>query len=221
MEITKKNLLSLIKENLNEMAMDFDSADRPNVDVTEPLKTGETPLKKVPLPNTGNVNQNFQEMLASERYKEVISNLRRYTGLNDVLSSNVHPNNRLMMMMMDAHNRIINIERNHKEELVELAIDLVCEYMGMTRDDINFNVSLSNPQEINIDDFERDQPNEENPEEVNVSPEAAEQQENEVELFVDLERLNLARAKQRLLNAIMQGASKKGHFLYHEVEEKL
>ena len=114
MQITKKKLLSLVKQNLNEMAMDFDTPDRPHPDVTRALSTGETPLKKIPFPKTGNPNQNFQEILASERYREVINNVRRYTGVNVPLNAN--PNQRLLMMMMDAHNRIIQLERQHKEE---------------------------------------------------------------------------------------------------------
>jgi hypothetical protein len=237
MHITKGNLLSLLKQNLNEMAMDFDSADRPHGDVTRTLSTGNTPIKKVPLPKTGREpNQNFQELLASERYKEVIRNVRRYTGVQDTLGSN--PNMRLMRMMMDAHNQIIRIEKDHKQELTQLAIDIVKEEMGIGEDDVNFDVKLVNTQEINTNDFERDQPNETNPEELNPDeydddeeddedqpqqPKQPQQQGNreEEQIFFSLERLNIERARQRLLNAIMQGASKRGHYLYHTVEERL
>ena len=46
MKLSKKNLLSLINENLKEMAMDFDTADRPNPDLQSKLASGDTPLKK-------------------------------------------------------------------------------------------------------------------------------------------------------------------------------
>ena len=232
MHITKQNLLSLLKQNLNEMAMDFDSADRPHSDVTSKLTTGDTPIKKVPLPNTGREpNQNFQELLASERYREVIRNVRRYTGVQDTLNSD--PNRRLLVMMMDAHNKIIEIERQHKEELVNLAIELVTTEMGFSEDDVNFKVQLIDTNQIDTDNFERYEPNEENPEEVNPNdhededdddeqqPQQSQNINQEEELFFSLERLNLERARQRLLNAIMQGASKRGHFMYHIVEDRL
>lgn len=228
MSITKKILLSLINENLKEMAMDFDSPDRPHSDVTRALSRGETPLKKIPFPSTGVANKNFQEILASERYREVISNIRRYTGVQDTLGEN--PNQRLLGMMLDAHNRIIQIERGHERELENLAIDVVCDYMGIPKEEINWKVSLNPPNGIRTDDFLRDQPNEENPEEVNPeeeNPQQPQNQENvenqqtEQQIFQSLQNLNLERAKQRLLNAIMQGASKKGHYLYHYVEEGL
>jgi hypothetical protein len=228
MHITKKNLLSLLKQNLNEMAMDFDSADRPHPDITGALSTGETPLKKVPLPSTGREpNNNFQELLASERYREVIRNVRRYTGIQDTFNSN--PNHRLMMMMFDAHNKIIRIEKDHKEDLIRLAVEVVCKDMGINEGDLNFKVKLVDGSEINTDKFNRDQPNEENPEEVEPGneeddePQQVDNQDHSTEeqLLVSLERLNLERAKQRLLNAITQGASKRGHYMYHAVEDEL
>jgi hypothetical protein len=230
MHITKKNLLSLIKENLEEMAMDFDSPDRPHPDVTGQLATGDTPLKKVPFPKTNNPNQNFQEKLASERYREVINNLRRYTGVRDTMSGT--PNMRLMRMMFDAHNRIIQIERNHTQELIDLALEVVSEDMGITKDDVNFVISLNSSDQIRTDDFVRDQPNQQNPEEVNPEEDGEEpemQQQNAggeaqqmgQEIFNDLKTLNLERAKQRLLNAISQGASARGHYLYHMVPQRL
>lgn len=226
MKISKRKLLSLIQENLEEMAMDFDTQDRPHRDVTSKLQTGDTPLKKIPFPSTGNQNQNFQELLASERYKEVIANLRRYTGVNDVLGGN-NPNMRLMGMMADAHNRIIQIESGHKDELEQLAIDSVCEYFGIERDDVNWNVNLlTRNDRIDTEDFLRDQPNEDNPEEVDpeedeFAPEIQQQQRGEEELFNNLKVLNLERAKERLMNAIVQGGSKTGHYLYHLVSQGL
>jgi len=226
MHITKKNLLSLLKQNLNEMAMDFDSADRPHSDVTGALSTGNTPLKKIPLPKTsGNPHNNFQELLASERYKEVIRNIRRYTGVQDTLSGN--SNSRLLSMMFNAHNQIIRIERDHKEDLIRLAVELVCKDMGINEDDLNFKVKLTDSSEIDTNKFNRNQPNEENPEEVEPGdeeqPQQPQQQGNseEEEIFFSLERLNMERAKQRLLNAITQGASNRGHYMYHAVEEEL
>ena len=66
MKLSKKNLLYLIQENLNEMPMDFDTQDRPHQDIQNKLASGDTPIKKVPLPKTGNEpNSNFQELLAS------------------------------------------------------------------------------------------------------------------------------------------------------------
>jgi hypothetical protein len=117
MEFSKKNLLSLIKENLEEMAMDFDTEDRPDQGIQNKLAQGDTPLKKIPFPKTGDEpNKNFQELLASERYKQVINNLRQYTGINTPLRT-VNDIMPLAQMMMTAHNQIIQTERAHRGEL--------------------------------------------------------------------------------------------------------
>ena len=84
MKVSKKEFLSLIKENITEMAMDFDPnmPERPHTDVQQKLATGDTPIKKVPLPKTGREQgepaHNYQELLASQRYKQVIQKQTKY-----------------------------------------------------------------------------------------------------------------------------------------------
>jgi len=67
--------------------------------------------------------------------------------------------------------------------------------------------------EIDTDDFNREQPEQGQPE--------MEAPELEIELYNDLEQLNLERAKRRFINAMMQGASKKGHYMYHLVPDRI
>jgi len=211
--ISKKNLLSLVKENIEEMAMDFDSADRPDSGVQSKLSQGETPLKKIPLPKTGNEpNQNFQELLASERYKQVVQKVRQYTNIQTPMvgMQNMMP---LMQTMMMAHNEIVQTEREHREELERLAIDLVMKEFGIEEGDIEFEAKIVGMGEIDTQDFNRDQPGQQQPE--------MEEVEIEQELFDDLQTLNLERAKARLIGSMIQGASKRGHYMYHYVTDKI
>ena len=85
--ISKKNLLSLVNKNLQEMAMDFTTADRPESSIQAKLAAGDTPHKKVPYPETGRQNENFQELLASERYQQVVDKLRLYVPNAPTLSA--------------------------------------------------------------------------------------------------------------------------------------
>lgn len=230
MEFSKKHLLSLIKQNLNEMAMDFDTQDRPSSDLQSKLAQGDTPIKKVPLPKTNREPQtNFQELLASERYRQVIQNLRRYTGNNDRLNG---PNGMppLMQMMGQAHYRILEIERSHKQALEQLAVKLVMDEFGLTEEDSNLIVDAKIVTDFQTNDFAREQGNQPNPEEVNVDNDNEEQpQQNinpqnaqhEERLFHALETLNLERAKRRMINSIIQGAAKRGHYMYHLVEDQV
>jgi hypothetical protein len=211
--ISKKNLLSLIQENIEEMAMDFDSPDRPDTGVQSKLSQGETPFKKVPLPSTGDEpNKNFQELLASERYKQVVQKVRQYTNIQTPMvgMQNMMP---LMQTMMMAHNEIVQTEREHRQELEKLAIDLVMKEFGIEEGDIEFEAKIVGMGEIDTQDFNRDEPGQQQPEmeEVNV----------ELDLFDDLQTLNLEKAKARLIGSMIQGASKRGHYMYHYVAEKI
>ena len=47
MKFTKEKILSLVKQNITEMAMDFDTPDRPASDLQQKLQANDTPLTKV------------------------------------------------------------------------------------------------------------------------------------------------------------------------------
>ena len=221
MILSKKKLLSLIKENLEEMAMDFDSNDRPDSGVEDKLKQGETPFKKVPLPKTGDEpNNNFQEVLGSERYRQLIATLRRYVpnaptlrGMDGVMS--------LQHLLMNAHNTIVRAESNHRDELERLAVDLVMKEMGIPEGSIEFDAKIVGMGEVSTDDFNRDENNEENPEEVDIDNDNDIDLGVEVNLFNELQGLDVEKAKRRLINSIIQGASNKGHYMYHLAPEKI
>ena len=233
MKLSKKNLLSLINENLSEMAMDFDTADRPNPDLQSKLASGDTPLKKIPFPKTGNEpNQNFQELLASERYSQIVNNVRQHTNYQGTLNgTEMGP---LLTMMYTAHNNIIRLENTHKEALEQLAIEIVKEEMGIG-EEVEFDAKIIGMNEIDKSDFNREQGPEQNPDEVDVEdgeedgeednqeqPQVnPENQEVEEELYIDLKQLDLERAKLTLINSIIQGASKRGHYMYQLVGDKL
>lgn len=207
MEFTKKKILSIIRE----MAMDFETGDRPSQDIQSKLASGDTPYKKVPLPKTGDEpNKNFQELLASTRYKEIVQRVRQYTGLSPetTLQQNL-PN--LMMMMYDAHNEIVNIENRYASQLEELAVDLVKKELGLDDDDFNFDAKIVGMGEIDISDFNRDMEDDPNIDEVDI----------EKDLYDDLGTFNLERAKMRLVSSMIQGASKRGHYMYQLVPQKI
>ena len=221
MKLSKKNLLYLIQENLNEMPMDFDTQDRPHQDIQNKLASGDTPIKKVPLPKTGNEpNSNFQELLASERYKQVISKVRQYTGVEAPMVGERGSIGQLSQMMMDAHNSIVQTEREHRGQLEQLAIELVMKEMGIPEGSVQFDAKIIGMGEVDMSDFNREEGNQENPEEVET--EDQEEEFNiEQNLMQDLETLDLERAKRRLINSMVQGSSKKGHYMYQLVPQKI
>jgi hypothetical protein len=218
MQFSKKKLLSLIQENLNEMPMDFDSQDRPDQGVQDKLAAGETPLQKIPFPKTGEEpNKNFQELLASERYKQVVEKMRQYTGTNATVSG-MQGMTPLMQQMMSAHNQILSFEQNHRRELEALAVDLVKKELGIPDGSVQYDARIIGMGEFNPEDFNHDE------EEQGGEEEGGEEEMNfgnEIEIVNDLEKLDLEKAKRRFINTIIQGASKRGHYMYHYVEDRV
>lgn len=208
MKITKKELLLRLQENLNEMPIKYDSEDRPSSDIERDLSTRETPFKKVNLPkDVEEPYTNFEELLASKRYQEIVNNVRQYTGLPR-LSPDQRTIGTLLNTMGMAQSRVQQIESRHKRQLEQLAIELVMKEMGVEEGDIVYEATIEIPdsegfQETSSEDME--------PEEIEL----------EKELYDELEDLTLERAKRRLINAMMAGSSSKGHYMYHYAADKL
>ncbi len=206
MKITKKELLLRVKKNLNEMPMTFDSQDRPHPDVERDLANKEHPFKKVNFPKDVDApHSNFEELLASKRYRQIVDNVRRYTGLPTLSPNSV---NSILGTMMQVQGRIEQIESRHKRELETLAIELVMKELGVEEGDIVYEASLTRP---NSEGFKESDPNEMEPEEIELDK----------EVLDELEDLTLERAKRRMINAMMAGASSKGHYMYNYATERL
>ena len=87
--ITKKDLIQIVTENIYEMAMDYDTVHRPHADIEKKLKSNDTPISKIPLPKSGDEpNTNFQEFLASERYRQIVNNVSKVFIINIVYFNN-------------------------------------------------------------------------------------------------------------------------------------
>lgn len=251
MWISKKKVLSLLKENykdIEEMAMDFDTQDRPHNDIQRDLGRGDTPYKNTPLLDTDNPNQNFQELLASKRYRQVVANLRQYVGNIPTLQGDnqLFP---LANIMQGALTNIVNTERAHRHELEQLAINLVTKELTIPEGAIVLNAKIIGVGDVNNENFdykgddeadeeaERQAQNQGDDEEMgdeepggdgmggeeeddfNQIPE--QQIEVEEDLFNHLNTLDLERAKRRFVNGLIQGASERGHYMYHYVADEI
>lgn len=193
------------------MAINFTTNDRFDKGVEEKLQLEETPLKIIPFPKTGDEpNQNFQEQLASERYAQVIEKIRLYTNLDTTIVGK-QGLNQYMGEMMESVYKIVELETPHREQLEELGISLVKKEMGIPEGVIQFDAKIIGFDSVETNDFNMDKPKEPQ------DPVNIEQQEinDESEIF------KLECAKRRCINAIIQGASKRGHYMYHYVEQEI
>ena len=150
------------------------------------------------LPRTG-TEQHYSEKLASKRFKDLVAKVKRYWGVEVV-------NPRMAMEVMSLLRQAMMIEKDHTEELEQLAIDLVREEFDIPEDQVDIEAKLVQGQ---ISGEGMQQKAKENPE----MP--------ELESEEDYDRLNSEVQKRRMLNAIMQGAAKKGHYMFHMVEDEL
>lgn len=150
------------------------------------------------LPRTGN-EQHYSEKIASKRFKDLVAKVKRYWGVEVV-------NPRMAMEVMQLLRQAMMIEKDHTEALEQLAIDLVREEFDIPEDQVDMEAKLVQGQ---ISGEGMQQKSKENPE----MP--------ELESEEDYDRLNSEVQKRRMLNAIMQGAAKKGHYMFHMVEDEL
>jgi len=222
--ISKKELLETIK-GLKEMPVDYgDSPERMTPDVEDKLASRETPFKDNPSfpeePPEG-VESNFEELLASKRFKDVVAKVKRYTGEEgNVTDQNVLT--QLMGTMQRTLMSVLQFEQNNKEYLENLAVELVKKEMSLPEDTLQFDAKLVGIGGIDSEGFskESEDPSEEEVEQqFGVNPEEA---EDGLEDFMDaMEKFDQETAKRRFINALIQGASKKGHYMFELVANEL
>lgn len=189
------------KQILNEMAVEYDPQHRERMhpDIERKLSDKSHHLGGHPAfpPTTG--GQSFEEKIASQRFKDVVNKVKRYSGSENI-------NQQVLIDALSSLKTIIDIEKNHKEELNKIAVKLVKKEFGL-KDQIDLIPDITD--ELDFSKMKVDEPEEEGGEEY------------EAEDIEDLENAEDEIKKRRLVNALIQGAAKKGHYMFHLVEEDL
>ena len=222
--ISKKELLETIK-NLKEMPIDYgDNPERMSPDIEDKLSSKETPFKDnpaFPQQEPDGLPSNWEELLASKRFKDVISKVKRYTGQE----GNVTDQNTLRQLMGTMQQMLMGVlqfESQNKEYLENLAVELVKKEMEIPEGVLQFDAKLVGMGGIDMEGFQQqgEDPSEEEVEqEFGVNPEEA---EDDVEEFISaMEKFDQETAKRRFINALIQGASKKGHYMFELVANEL
>lgn len=210
MIISKKDVLSLINED-----MEFQGPDRPHPDYERKLAGQDTPFKKVPFPSTGKEGMNFQELLGSESFQEVLDKYKRYNNDGQVINQS-----KLMKVYQELYgvlNTISQIEYPHRDSLETLAVELVMQEFALPLGVLNFDAKIvSGPEEIDQNQFKHDEGDEEQ-----ETPDLEFGNMFDVNPDDEAEELKLEKAKRRLVNATMQGASRIGQYMFHLVEPDL
>jgi hypothetical protein len=234
MKFNDKSLSKAIKRNLREMAMEKPQGFSPHSDIERKLARGQTSIPSSLMPQAGwnAPNINFQELLASERYKTVVEKMQEYLGVRAPRSvTNEAQMFSLVEMMGRAVGEIEGLERDHKEELEELAVNLVKKELKVPEGVIIYKPNLVPRGRISMSGFKRDQPMPAPPwqrqgqQGQQQEPPQGERIENiqnlEAMLAERLANFTIELGKRRLINAILQGASARGHYMYHMVANEL
>lgn len=200
------------KTKIFEAPIDYgDRPERMDPSIQRKIETGDFPgadSEAYPSVDPQGVPSKFEELVASERFKSVIDKVKNYTGLQNVTPASFM---QLQHMLMSATNRILQLESQHKEELEELAVKIVREEMAIPPDALQFDAKIVGMGEINMEGMQG-QSQQQTPEQ---------QMDAEEEAMEEFEEFDLEKQKRRFLNQLIQGASKKGHYMFHLVEEEL
>ena len=151
------------------------------------------------------------QRLVSNRFQKVAEKLSEVTGIEDLSSKQVQ--GMVFQEMMRKLPNIMRIESAHREELEELAKDAALEETEVPADWYDIE-ALLNRQPINTGNF-RMKP-EDDEEEEEEDEESLEIPSFDVEDLTNEEILELEKHKRNIINAIIQGASKKGHYLFQK-----
>ena len=198
------NRLASISTKLNEAPIDYEGPERMEPGIERKITGKETPYHNFPaIPK---MDKDFIELISSKRFKDSVDKVRRYMGNTQVIQGN-NPLNKLMSTVMQSMQQIIGIQMRNKEDLEQLAINLVKKEMGIPKGAIQFKAELV-MQPMGADEGMQSEPKLPSEEEIK-------------EFMGDMENFDLERAKRRMINSLIQGAAFKGGHMYVLVSKEL
>ena len=154
------------------------------------------------------------QRLVSSRFKKVADKLREVTGIQDLSSKQVQ--GMIYNEMMRKLPNIMRIESAHKEELEQLAIDASLEESEVPEGWYQIDANLGMPDTSNFR-LNPEEPEDDEEEDENENPQIP---SFDIEDLTDEEELELEKHKRNIINAIIQGAAKKGHYIFQKPEIK-
>ena len=99
-----------------------------------------------------------------------------------------------------------------------LAVDLVRKEMGVRPDQVQYDAKLVGMGEIGMEGFSKQG---EEPEQEEIEQNFQQQEEDIEDFITAFERYDIEKAKRRFINALIQGSSKKGHYMFELVRRKV
>lgn len=223
-----------IRDFIKEAPVRDDSELPMNPDIKGAFDRGETSLSDNPafpeIDAEDGGPDNFEQLAASETYKEVINNIKELTGIQNLQGQNSMM--QLGNLMMQLFQRIAQIESQHREELVNLAIDLAKKETGIDKEEeklgydfVKFDAKLVDLGGVSPEGFNKgDEEVDDEDIEMNFAPEGGEDGDDDDfgdKFFEALDNFDEEKAKRAVLNAMIQGEAMKGHYAYKLISDEL
>ena len=203
--MSKKQKLILGQKTEPKEQMSFDDpGSRPSPDVERELSAKDTPFNKVDFPNAPEGYSNYEELLASEEYKDALDKLAQFTGERNIGVGMEGKYARLSNMAMHILREIMSAENNHEEELEDLCVEIIKSHFKIPDNVLQYDFKLIK-QTIKL----------------NNTPSKQRLQQQEEELTEDINELTPERAKRRLINSMTQGHAVDGSYLFNTVTPEL
>jgi hypothetical protein len=153
------------------------------------------------------------QRLVSKRFQKVADKLSQVTGIEDLSSKQIQQ--MLIGEMMNKTRSVMRIESRHTQELIDLAKEASLEEAEVPEDWYQIEATLGMP---NSDNFRFEPEDEDEKEE--EKPQQMQFPSFDIEDLTDEEIFELEKHKRNIINALIQGAAKKGHYLFQKPEVK-
>lgn len=217
----KKDILKLIKEDMIPYGENPNRIER---SIERRITNRQNPLGSNPAYPEGTPQSNFEEIIASEQFKNAIEKIKsygsRFADIEVVDRRGVINMGGLVRLQLALVNDMVSRERNHKPQLEKLAIRLLKEDFNIPGElqvkvedgktiyydgTLQYDVSLTLPVDLSTTISKMEDQIEEDPEET----------------IENIEELDLEVSKRRFLNAMMAGAAFKGQYMFHMAEDEI
>jgi len=152
------------------------------------------------------------QRLVGNRFQKVTEKLRQVTGIEDLSSRQVQQ--MIFNEMMAKLPNILRIEARHRNELIELAKESSLDEAEVPEDWYQIEATLGMPDTSNFRFEPQDDEDDDDDDEKTQIPSF------DIEDLTDEEELELEKHKRNIVNAIIQGSAKKGHYLFQKPEVK-
>jgi len=157
------------------------------------------------------------QRLVSNRFQKVANKLREVTGIENLSSKQVQ--GMVYNEMMRKLPNIMRIEAAHKDELKQLAIDASLEEGEVPEGWYEIEAHLGEQPDTSDFRYQPEEPEDEE-EEDDDEKENLELPSFDIEDLTDEEEFELEKHKRNIINAIIQGAAKKGHYIFQKPDVK-